>query len=41
MKRIVVAVVLSLFMVALLSSCKGQDCPAYGQANVEQTEVNV
>ncbi len=40
MKKIIVAVLLSLFAVAVLSSCKGQDCPAYGQANVEQTDVN-
>ncbi|MGM0407671.1 MAG: hypothetical protein ACQERU_06785 [Bacteroidota bacterium] len=41
MKRIIVAVVLSLFIVAVLSSCKGQDCPAYSQADVEQTDIAV
>jgi hypothetical protein len=41
MKKIIVAVVLALFAVAVLSSCKGQDCPAYSQTDVEQTSVNV
>lgn len=40
MKKIIVAVLLSFFAVAVLSSCRGQDCPAYDQANVEQTDVN-
>jgi hypothetical protein len=40
MKRIVVAVVLALFAIAVLSSCKGQDCPAYSQTNIEQTTVD-
>ncbi|MFO7829714.1 MAG: hypothetical protein R6V23_13910 [Bacteroidales bacterium] len=41
MKRIIVAVILSLFILAVLSSCKGQDCPAYGQGNIEQADVAV
>jgi len=41
MKKIIVAVVLALFAVAVLSSCRGQDCPAYSQTDVEQTNVNV
>ncbi len=40
MKKIIVAVLLSLFIVAVLSSCKSKDCPAYGQVEVEQTEIN-
>ncbi len=40
MKKIIVAVLLSLFAVAVLSSCKGQDCPAYSQADVEQTNAD-
>jgi hypothetical protein len=40
MKRFIVAVVFSLFVVAVLSSCKSKDCPAYGQVEVENVEVN-
>ncbi|MFC2152505.1 hypothetical protein ACFLSE_08260 [Bacteroidota bacterium] len=40
MKKIVVAVLFSLFILAVLSSCKSKDCPAYSQVNVEQTEIN-
>lgn len=40
MKKIIVAALLSLFIVAILSSCKSKDCPAYGQVEVEQTEIN-
>lgn len=40
MKKIIVAALLSLFVLTLLSSCKSKDCPAYGQAEVEQAEIN-
>jgi len=40
MKKIITAVLLSLFIVAVLSSCKSKDCPAYGQVEVEQAEIN-
>lgn len=40
MKKIIVAALLSLFILTLLSSCKSQDCPAYGQVEVEQAEIN-
>jgi len=40
MKKIIVAALLSLFIVAILSSCKSKDCPAYGQVEVEQAEIN-
>jgi len=40
MKKILAAVLLSLFVLTVLSSCKSKDCPAYGQAEVEQSEVN-
>jgi len=40
MKRFIVAVVFSLFVVAVLSSCKSKDCPAYSQVEVENVEVN-
>jgi hypothetical protein len=28
-KRLVVALMLAMFAMAVFSSCKGQDCPAY------------
>lgn len=37
MKRVLVLVVVSVFVVALASSCKTADCPAYSQAEVEQS----
>ncbi len=40
MKKIIVAALFSLFVLAMLSSCKSKDCPAYGQADVEQAEIN-
>ncbi len=40
MKKIIVAALLSLFVLTVLSSCKSKDCPAYGQVEVEQTEIN-
>ena len=40
MKKIFVAALFSLFVLAVLSSCKSQDCPAYGQVETEQAEVN-
>ncbi len=40
MKKIIVAVLLSFFVLAILSSCKSRDCPAYGQVEVEQSEIN-
>lgn len=40
MKKIIVAALFSLFILAMLSSCKSKDCPAYGQVNVEQAEIN-
>lgn len=36
MKRVFVLVVVSLFVVALVSSCKTADCPAYSEVEVEQ-----
>jgi len=36
MKRVFVLVVVSLFVVALVSSCKTADCPAYSAVEVEQ-----
>ncbi len=29
-KRIVIAVLFVMFAISVFSSCKGQDCPAYG-----------
>ena len=40
MKKIIVAVLLSLFVLSMLSSCKSKDCPAYSQAENEQVEIN-
>jgi hypothetical protein len=40
MKKIIVAALFSLFIIAVLSSCKSKDCPAYGQVEVEQAEIN-
>ena len=40
MKKIIVAVLFSFFVLAILSSCKSKDCPAYGQVEVEQSEIN-
>ena len=40
MKRFIVGVVAVLFIVTLLSSCKSKDCPAYGQAEIENIEIN-
>jgi hypothetical protein len=40
MKKIIVAALFSLFVLAMLSSCKSKDCPAYGQTEVEQAEIN-
>lgn len=37
MKRVIVLFVVSLFVVALASSCKTADCPAYSKADVEQS----
>jgi hypothetical protein len=34
-KRILTAVLLTLFVVALFSSCKSKDCPAYDQSTIE------
>ena len=36
MKKIIVAVLLSLFALSMFNSCKSKDCPAYGQVEVEQ-----
>jgi len=30
-KRIFVAIAFTLFAISLMSSCKGQDCPAYDE----------
>jgi outer membrane protein assembly factor BamE (lipoprotein component of BamABCDE complex) len=38
MKRFLVLVVVALFGVALFSSCKTVDCPAYSQADQIQVE---
>ncbi len=40
MKKIIVAALLAFFVLTILSSCKSKDCPAYGQVEVEQTEIN-
>jgi len=40
MKRVFVLIAVSLFIVALASSCKTADCPAYSQTDVEQTQQN-
>ncbi len=40
MKRFVIALLLTAFVVALMSSCKSKDCPAYGQVETQQTEQN-
>jgi outer membrane protein assembly factor BamE (lipoprotein component of BamABCDE complex) len=38
MKRFLVLVVVAVFGVALFSSCKTADCPAYSQADQIQVE---
>ncbi|MGD9992044.1 MAG: hypothetical protein AB7S69_01985 [Salinivirgaceae bacterium] len=38
MKRFLVFVVVAVFGVALFSSCKTADCPAYSQADQTQVE---
>jgi len=40
MKKVIVAVLFSLFVLAIMSSCKSKDCPAYSQVKVEQTGNN-
>lgn len=40
MKKVIVSVLFSLFVIALISSCKSKECPAYGQVQVEQSEIN-
>ncbi|MDA3953626.1 MAG: hypothetical protein PF485_08270 [Bacteroidales bacterium] len=40
MKKIIVAVLLTFFVLTIISSCRSKDCPAYGQTDVEQTKVN-
>jgi hypothetical protein len=40
MKKIIAVLLLSLFVVAVLSSCKSKDCPAYSQTSIEQTDIN-
>jgi len=40
MKKIIAALLLSLFVIAVLSSCKSKDCPAYSQYSTEQTDTN-
>lgn len=40
MKKIIVVVLLSFFVLTIISSCKSKDCPAYGQVQVEQADVN-
>lgn len=40
MKKFFVVIAISLFVLTILSSCKSKDCPAYGQVEVEQIEVN-
>jgi hypothetical protein len=34
-KRILTAVLLTLFVAALFTSCKSKDCPAYDQNKIE------
>jgi hypothetical protein len=36
MKKIVVVLVVALFVISVLSSCKSKDCPAYSYAKTEQ-----
>jgi len=38
MKKMIIALVVALFVVSVMSSCKSKDCPAYGQAQTEQTQ---
>ena len=40
MKKFFVVIAILLFVLTILSSCKSKDCPAYGQVEVEQIEVN-
>lgn len=37
MKRVLVIFFASVFVAALMSSCKTADCPAYSQVDVEQS----
>lgn len=37
MKRIAIVMLLALFVLSVMSSCKTKDCPAYSQAKTEQT----
>jgi len=36
MKKIVIALVVALFVISVMSSCKSKDCPAYSQVKTEQ-----
>jgi hypothetical protein len=40
MKKIILVVVVSFFVLTIISSCKSKDCPAYGQIQVEQADIN-
>ena len=40
MKKIIVAVLLSLFALAMFSSCKSHECPAYSQVETQQVDIN-
>lgn len=40
MKKLVLLFVVSLFIVALASSCKTTDCPAYSQTEQVDVEQN-
>ena len=39
MKKLVIALLLTLFVISVMSSCKSKDCPAYGQVQTEQTDI--
>ncbi len=41
MKKLVVGLLVSLFVITVFNSCKvKKDCPAYGKNNSEQLEQN-
>ncbi len=40
MKKLIIVAVVVLFIAGLFSSCNNEACPAYGNANTEQTGSN-
>jgi len=41
MKKLIIGILVSLFVVTMFNSCKSKkDCPAYGQNNSEQFDKN-